>query len=111
MFGKLRAAPICMVRITTTPDGEVLRVKVEGRLVGLWVDELRTVLLRHSPLGAVKLDITDVSFVDDRGEQLLIWLYRIGGSFCEGGVFSDFLFSRLGIPTERRKEARPSRAK
>ena len=62
-----------MLKISRTEStGEGAIWKLEGRLVGPWVTELRRVAetaLDRSP--GLSLDISGVSFVDRQGEELL----------------------------------------
>lgn len=94
-----------VLRITLSTSDKVT-LKLEGRLVGPWVDELRAAVLRTSgsrmPL---ELDVGDLTFADDDGEQALLWLYRMGAQFRGDGSFSDYLCKRLAIPLLSRKRA------
>jgi len=87
-----------MLRITaTTTDKMVL--KLEGRLTGPWVDELREMVFRtngwRQPL---EIEVSDLTFADEDGEKALCWLYRMGARFQGKGSFSEYLFARLDIP-------------
>ena len=44
---------------------------LEGQIIGPWVDELRRACDRLLPTTAVRLDLSDVSFVERRGVELL----------------------------------------
>ena len=62
-----------MLRITTIDEvGQIVRLKVEGRLVGAWVTELNhacaVVLARQK---SIDLDLSDVNFIDRQGIALL----------------------------------------
>lgn len=47
-------------------------VRLEGELVGPWVDELRTLCERHlDASAALTLDLAEVRFIDRRGVALL----------------------------------------
>jgi hypothetical protein len=62
-----------MLKISRTePTNEGVMWKLEGRLVGPWVEELRR-LAEESLAGSpgLALDISGVSFVDRKGEELL----------------------------------------
>jgi hypothetical protein len=70
-----------MMRITVVESSaERVRLRVEGRVTGLWVDELR----RACELQALEeriqltLDLADLSFADAEGIELLREL-RTGG--------------------------------
>ena len=94
-----------MLRITVTDNHDKLTLKLEGRLVEGWVQELWTVLLRTElQHRRFEVDIRDLSFADEEGEQALLWLYKMGAKFLGGGSFSEFLCNRLGIPRSQRKE-------
>ena len=92
-----------MIRISVTHEENVLCFKVEGRLAGYGVDELRGAILRREHQGEFEVDITEVTFVDDEGEKLLVWIDRIGGRFHKVGVFSHFLLHRLNITVPMQK--------
>jgi hypothetical protein len=62
-----------MLRITCESTGEgELRVLLEGRLAGPWVDELRRISALASEHGArLKLDLSSLGFADADGLALL----------------------------------------
>lgn len=63
-----------MLRITSVKQGPSdLLLIVEGRVLGPWVTELETVLMRalESVPGQVAIDVAGVSFVDADGVLLL----------------------------------------
>jgi ABC-type transporter Mla MlaB component len=70
-----------MLRITTEQDTDRTTILLEGRLAGPWVDELRMwweteCLLRD--VGPLRVDMSDVAFVDAGGRTLLEWMVRHG---------------------------------
>lgn len=68
-----------MLRISVTDNSESTTVKLEGKVVGPWVDELRTCWLSlATSLGsrALCLDLRGVSFVDAKGKALLREIYQ-----------------------------------
>ena len=86
-----------MLRITaTTTDKVVLRL--EGRLVGPWVDELRKTVWRTEGCRQLEIDVSDLTYVDEDGEKALSWLHSMGARFQGKSPFSEFLFERLKIP-------------
>ncbi len=66
-----------MLRITRTVADGTTTLKVEGRLVGEWVDELLRAcqVARRGP-GPLRLDLADVSFADADGLATLAALLR-----------------------------------
>ena len=91
-----------MLRITATTSDKVV-LKIEGRLVGPWVDELKKTVWRSdgSP-GRLEIDVEDLTFADDEGEKTLSWLHKMGARFQGRGLFSEYLFERLNIPLHSR---------
>lgn len=92
-----------MLRITITL-ADKLALKLEGRLVGEWVDELRRAVLqsdgwRH----ALLIDVSDLTFADESGEHTLCWLHRMGARFQAKGAYSEYLLGRLKIPFASRQ--------
>ncbi len=87
-----------MFRITTVITDKVV-LKLEGRLVGPWVDELmKTVCEANGWSQPLEVDVADLTFVDKDGEMALSWLHRRGARFQGKGLFSQYLFARLKIP-------------
>jgi ABC-type transporter Mla MlaB component len=55
----------------------VLTLRLEGRIVGPWVEELRHISEAHVSDGSlVALDLADVTFADDSGVALLMGLQK-----------------------------------
>ena len=68
--------------------GQNFTLKLEGRVIGPWVGELRVVcesLLINSRV--VKLDLSDVSFADTDGVELLMNLKSRGVLLANGSPF------------------------
>ena len=64
-----------MLKIVEQGDERSLTLKLAGRLAGEWTPELercwRLAVSAQEP-ASVNLDLTEVTFVDDAGKQLLI---------------------------------------
>lgn len=87
-----------MLRISeVNAVGERL-LRVEGKLTGVWVGELRTAwrnATRDRPNQPIKVDVSELSFVSSDGERLLLELIREGALFQGGGVYVRHLLSEL----------------
>ena len=62
------------MRVTVIESSfEAVRLRVEGRLTGRWVEELRTTCDLHALNDGIRLtlDLADVSFADAAGIELL----------------------------------------
>src|SRR3990170_7613832 len=72
-----------VLRITMDRSGVIVRLRLEGRLTGPWVQELEGCweeLLPEQRRGAVA-DLADVTFIGEDGRQLLVKLWEQGAVF------------------------------
>jgi ABC-type transporter Mla MlaB component len=66
-----------MLRAEFTHKNGGLALKLEGRLVAAWAVQVKTFVTRHFTRNGLLVDLSEVTYVDSIGEQLLLWL---GGS-------------------------------
>jgi ABC-type transporter Mla MlaB component len=79
-----------VLRIDSVNENELTTLKVEGKLVGPWVNELercwqRVVADRPSQL--VRINLSAVGFIDSEGKQLLCRMRREGAVLVPTGCF------------------------
>jgi len=77
-------------------DGDQWRLS--GQLAGPWVDELGMVWRRireHSPRALALIDLRDVTFIDEAGEQLLSEMKSAGAKFVGAGIEHQHLLDNL----------------
>lgn len=70
-----------MLKITNTNEDGVTTLKLEGKLMGAWVHELRGYwqqIRQHGAGQTIHLDLADVTWVSDEGKALLRAMYRNG---------------------------------
>jgi hypothetical protein len=68
-----------MLRITATePDSSCRVIKLEGKLLQPWVDEVRRLFVEAGDGAALSLDLSSLGFVDQPGAELLRQLLRQG---------------------------------
>jgi len=68
-----------MLRITRSDqDGLGPRVKLEGKLLEPWVDEVRSLFTAHASTPLPRLELAGLTFVDAAGADLLRQLLRRG---------------------------------
>jgi len=63
-----------LLRITEiSDDGEEIVMKLEGKIIGVWVDDLKRVCLFHRDERnrVVVLDFSGVTFIEARGLEML----------------------------------------
>jgi len=83
-------------QINQMADGPTL--KMEGCLVAEWAKEAKSLMASGPVPKGLIVDITDVSYIDSVGEQVLAWLASIGASFMAGGVYAASVCERLQLP-------------
>jgi hypothetical protein len=83
-------------------------LKLEGKLVADWAEQARCLVTRDVLPKGLIVDLTELSYIDSVGEQLLKWLASVGALFIAGSVYAIAVCDRLRLPpmqriTERRK--------
>jgi len=56
-------------------------LKLEGALVADWAEQARCLVTKDVLPKGLLVDLTEVSYVDSAGEQLLNWLASVGAVF------------------------------
>lgn len=89
-----------MLKITRVEQTEHSTVWVaEGRLVGPWVRELEKALATAETVGSIRLDVSELGFVDHKGLKLLQHLKDQG---VELVAVSPFLRELMAMTDVRR---------
>jgi len=87
-----------MLRIEVAIERDVMTIRMEGRFVAQFAEDARALLGRSEiPFGLV-VDLSEVSFVDSTGEDVLVWLRRIGATFVAQSAYSLDVCKRLRLP-------------
>ncbi|HVN21307.1 MAG TPA: hypothetical protein VMU05_21145 [Dongiaceae bacterium] len=73
-------------------------LKMEGRIVGSWAEQAEVLVTEEGFMRGLMVDLTEVSYVDSRGEQLLRWLAILGSEFVAGNVYAAGVCDRLCLP-------------
>jgi hypothetical protein len=66
------------LKITIQDQGETIEIKLEGRVVGPWVAELRRVWAETAPqlgMKSLSIDIQQVTYADAGGKEALREIY------------------------------------
>ena len=72
-----------MLRVTNGHTGNAFELKLEGKLAGRWVDVLGDSwrqALEDSGGNPGRIDLTAVTYVDERGMELLTQMHRDGAT-------------------------------
>jgi anti-anti-sigma regulatory factor len=90
-----------VIRISQINEGSKQRLLVEGTLSGDWVDVLESCWLEtpHAPDGEpMRIDLSGVTYVDDRGRGLLARMIQDGAELRATGVMNRAVIQEI---TER----------
>ena len=83
-------------------------LKMEGSLVGAWAHEAKSLLIIGPVPKGLIVDLTDVSYIDSVGEQVLAWLASVGASFLAKAVYAASVCEQLQLPLHGRPNHPPS---
>lgn len=75
-----------MLRITTQANSEQTVLRVEGKLVSPWIQELERCWRQTDSKTPLVLDVRAVTFVGAEGKELLCQIHRCGAKVLTSGV-------------------------
>jgi len=102
-----------MLRISMVDTPSECLLILEGKLMSVWVEELRNawrdsrVDLRNR---SIKIDVSELSFVTSDGEQLLLEMMCNGAQFQGGGVYVRHLIQELEVQSHKVRHAYSAQA-
>src|SRR5512133_1941121 len=95
------------VEFRDAPNRVIMRM--EGRFVGEYAEETKNLVNRNLPARIV-VDLSEVTFVDGVGEQVLSWLSQIGAKFLADSSYARDICERLRLPKARKRITSPRQA-
>lgn len=101
-----------MLKITLTIDDQVATFKLEGKLTGEWVNELRTCwqqVLLTGKQTSIRVDLAGVSWVSDEGTALLGAMRRDGAELSAANLLMAGIVAELALAPGDRNAASPAR--
>jgi uracil-DNA glycosylase len=87
-----------MLKVEFHETRHVWTLRMEGRLVGRFAEDARELVVRSKILAGLLVDLSEVTFVDAVGEEVLSWLGQIGGIFLAESAYSLDVCERLHLP-------------
>lgn len=93
-----------MLKITGNTDSGALTIKLEGKLAGDWVQELRECWRQASSncLGAsIRIDLAGVTWVSEEGRSLLVLMYRSGAELLSANLLTASIIAEISAETTR----------
>jgi len=89
-----------MLKITKNNGAGVTTFKLEGRLAGPWVNELRSCWEQAGEGAAIRIDLTEVSWVSDEGKALLGEMRRSGADLLAADLLMAAVVAEICAETE-----------
>ncbi|MBP7747674.1 MAG: hypothetical protein KA383_16280 [Phycisphaerae bacterium] len=87
-----------MLRITANDNPRVLTFRLEGRLEGPWVHELEQCwrsLLDGASQPTVRIDLTNVTYIDAEGKARLAEMHEQGAQFIAGDCLTKAIVAEI----------------
>jgi len=87
-----------MLKITIDETSSERRWILQGRLVAVWVDELRKIWKsrqRSQNKFSCVVDLNNVTFIDKKGERLLRTMSKQGAQFVANGVYIRHVLNQI----------------
>ena len=87
-----------MLCVQTQEFDSALICRLEGRFTGEGAEEVRTLVTRCDSKRELVVDLTDVMFIDTIGEEVLLFVKRLGAQFVAETSYSRDVCERLQLP-------------
>ena len=87
-----------MLRVETQQLDGALICRLEGRFTGEGAEEVRRLVTRCDGELELVVDLTDVMFIDTVGEEVLLFVKRLGAQFVAETSYSRDVCERLELP-------------
>ena len=85
-----------MLKITTRTDPTGTSFELEGRLAGPWVQELEGCWREATnSKRSVRVLVCGVTFIDDKGRDLLVEMYRRGAELVADGCMNKAIVEEI----------------
>ena len=87
-----------MLRVQTQELDGALICRLEGRFTRKGAEEVRRLVTRCDSKLELVVDLTDVMFIDAIGEEVLLFVKRLGAQFVAETSYSRDVCERLQLP-------------
>ena len=91
-----------MLRIEFHEVAKVVTIRIEGRFVGKVAQDAKDLIAGCTVTSRLVVNLSEVTFVDAIGGEVLSWLGRIGAEFVADKEYSIEVCERLHLPSARR---------
>ena len=87
-----------MLRVEFEDVGDTVTMRLQGRFVGPFAKDTRDLVTHCKIPPQLVVNLSEVTFVDAAGEEILSWLARIGGRFIADNCYPLHVCERLRLP-------------
>ena len=94
-----------MLRVEIKDSAETFCLKVDGRFTGEDAERTRTLITRCRNGARLMVDLTEITFIDSVGEEVLSFFGRFGAEFVATSSYTLDICERLHLPLARDKES------
>ncbi|HVA71525.1 MAG TPA: TolC family protein [Candidatus Limnocylindrales bacterium] len=101
-----------MMKVTIEREGTRTRLRVEGKISGPWVDELRRCwesLPVESPEHPIAIELADVSYIDDAGKVLITQMVQAGAEIWAQGCSTAAIVKSIRPGAQRERSGAPAK--
>jgi ABC-type transporter Mla MlaB component len=88
-----------MLKITNNNGDGGTTFKLEGKLTGAWVNELRSCWEQAGKDAAIRVDLTEVSWVSEDGKALLGEMHRRGAKLSAENLLMAAIVAEIRAET------------
>jgi len=92
-----------MIRAEFIQRNEGRALKLEGRLAGAWAVQVKSLLSRHFVSHGFLVDMSEVTYVDPVGEQLLTWLRDLHAKFVAETSYARDVCQKLQLDLQEKE--------
>ncbi len=92
-----------MLRVEFQDIAKAIVIRMEGRFVGRFADDVRELVVRCRIPSKILVDLSEVTLIDPIGEGVLIWLSQIGVKFIADGDYALRICEHLNLPLLRER--------
>ena len=86
-----------MLRMEFRELVDSVTMRMEGRFVGDFAEHARMLMARSKVPPCLVVDLSEVSFVDATGEEVLVWFKEVGVKFVADSAYSRDVCNRLQL--------------
>jgi hypothetical protein len=95
-----------MLRVEMQDGNGTLVMRLYGRLTAEYGEQIRTLLTQCNPETKLIVDLTELTFADAVGEEVLASHGRVHGEFIAENLYAKNLCERLQLPLARGRRRR-----